>query len=439
MDKLGSVTRSMKKRVQWLVKPGSVEDRNVRNVLIDGLGVGIVSGASTFLAVFLARLGASPFLVGMLTSMPALTGMFLAMPVGSMLERQKNVVPWYSRARVWTFFSLALTGIVTMVLPIAWAPWAIILIWAVATFPQTVVNVAFTMVMSAVAGPNRRFYLMSRRWSTIGITSAISVACVGWLLEHFAFPANYQYVFIGSFIGGMISFAFSSQITIPDNEPIEPPTGSKLNWFANMRESLHTVREQVPYTKMLISQFVFRCGLTMVMPLLPLYWVNQLQLSDRWIGSINMIQSTVLLVAYFAWSEASRRKGLRFVLLACAFGLVSYPILTGITTNPALLLVYAGFSGIFTAGMDLVLFDLLLRTCPPKHNASYIALYQTSNHVATFAAPLLGTFLAGILGYGPALILGGGLRLLGAILFIVMGVGSVTAIYTAKNQEQTIA
>jgi hypothetical protein len=281
MDKLGSVTRSMKKRVQWLVKPGSVEDRNVRNVLIDGLGVGIVSGASTFLAVFLARLGASPFLVGMLTSMPALTGMFLAMPVGSMLERQKNVVPWYSRARVWTFFSLALTGIVTMVLPIAWAPWAIILIWAVATFPQTVVNVAFTMVMSAVAGPNRRFYLMSRRWSTIGITSAISVACVGWLLEHFAFPANYQYVFIGSFIGGMISFAFSSQITIPDNEPIEPPTGSKLNWFANMRESLHTVREQVPYTKMLISQFVFRCGLTMVMPLLPLYWVNQLQLSDR--------------------------------------------------------------------------------------------------------------------------------------------------------------
>lgn len=434
MDKLGSVTRWVDKRVQWLTKPGNVEERNVRNVLIDGLGVGIVSGASTFLAVFLARLGASPFLVGLLTSMPALTGMFLAMPVGRLLERQKNIVPWYSRARVWTFFSLALTGIATMVLPIEWAPWAIILIWAIATFPQTIVNVAFTMVMGAVAGPNRRFYLMSRRWSTIGISSAISVACVGWLLEHFTFPSNYQYVFIGSFIGGMISFAFSSQISIPDNEPIERPSNNKQGWLANMRESISTVRKQIPYSKMLISQFVFRCGLTMVMPLLPLYWVNELQLSDRWIGSISMIQSTVLLVAYFAWSEASRRKGLRFVLLACSFGLVSYPILTGITSEPALLLVYAGLSGIFTAGLDLVLFDLLLRTCPPKHNASYIALYQTSNHVATFAAPLLGTLLAGLIGYSPALIIGGGLRFIGAIMFVIMGVGSVTAIYTAKKE-----
>ena len=85
---------------RWVTQPASVEQRNTRHVLIDGIGVGIVSGVATFLSVFLVRLGASSFLVGLLTSMPALTGILLALPVGRMLERQRNIVPWYSRARV---------------------------------------------------------------------------------------------------------------------------------------------------------------------------------------------------------------------------------------------------------------------------------------------------------------------------------------------------
>ena len=40
------------------------------------------------------RLGATPFLVGLITSMPALTGMILAIPVGRLLERQRDILPW---------------------------------------------------------------------------------------------------------------------------------------------------------------------------------------------------------------------------------------------------------------------------------------------------------------------------------------------------------
>ncbi len=57
--------------------------RNQRSVIIDGIGVGIVGGIATFLAVFLARLGASPLLVGLLTSMPAFTGLLLAQTLAS--------------------------------------------------------------------------------------------------------------------------------------------------------------------------------------------------------------------------------------------------------------------------------------------------------------------------------------------------------------------
>ena len=45
-------------------QPADIQKQNERSVLIDGLGVGIVTCVSTFLSVFLTRLGASPFLVG---------------------------------------------------------------------------------------------------------------------------------------------------------------------------------------------------------------------------------------------------------------------------------------------------------------------------------------------------------------------------------------
>ena len=68
-----------------LRRPASPEQRNQRNVLIDAIGVGITAGVGSFLSVFMVRLGATDFQVGLLTAMPALTGMLLAMPVGEFL------------------------------------------------------------------------------------------------------------------------------------------------------------------------------------------------------------------------------------------------------------------------------------------------------------------------------------------------------------------
>ena len=423
----GALWRSAARLGSWLARPTSVEERNVRNVLIDGMGVGLVTGVSTFLPVFLVRLGATPFLVGLLTSMPALTGMLLAIPIGRLLERQRNVVPWYSRARVWVLGSYALTGLVPFFFPLALAPLPIIAIWAIATVPQAIVNVAFTVVMSAVAGPHRRLYLMSRRWSTLGIASAITVAIVGVLLDWMAFPLNYQWVFVGSFAGGLLSFFFSSRIVIPDNDPAEQAAGPRHSWWIRLREGLAGLRQNAAFNRFLISQFVFRCGITLALPLFPLYWVRELQTSDAWIGTINTVQNAVLLGAYFLWSSMSRRRGTVLVLRLCAFGLGFYPLLTGLSTSVPPLVLFAALAGIFNAGIDLVLFDILLATCPQRHTASYVAVYQMTTYVATFIAPIAGTALAAAFGYEPALFVASGLRFLGAALFVLFGVGVVAA------------
>lgn len=90
---MSRLTSAISEEWKQLAHPADVQQSNVRNVLIDGIGVGLVTGVSTFLAVFLARMGASPLIVGLLTAMPALTGMILALPVGRIWNASRMWCP----------------------------------------------------------------------------------------------------------------------------------------------------------------------------------------------------------------------------------------------------------------------------------------------------------------------------------------------------------
>ena len=398
------------------------------------------------------RLGASGLLIGLLTSLPALTGALLAVPIGRFLERQRNIVPWYSGMRVWVLWSYALFGLLPFVLPLAWVPWAVILIWALVTVPSTFVNVAFTVVMGGVAGPRHRFALMSLRWSSLGAVTAITVALVGLLLDRgkASFPLNYQLVFIASFVGGLLSYLFSRTITLPDNPPFEQGTVEPapvagrvtprgVGRLIGLRPLalVHDLRAAPqPFRRFVASAFVFRGGVAMAIPLLPLYWAREVGASDAWIGIITTANSAVLLVAYFIWSAAARKIGVGGVLIATSFGMACYPIAVASTSSVAMLAVLAGMVGFFSAGNDLVNFDLVLSSIPAEHQATYVGLYQTLQNAALFLMPLVGTLLAGWIGVAGALVAAGVLRLVGAGLYLALGIGRSAPEQLAPDSAQ---
>ncbi len=411
----------MRNAVDTVRRPAnSLYERNARNVMIDGMGVGLVQGVGTFLSVFLARLGASNVVVGLLTAMPAIAGALLAIPLGQFIGRQQHLILWYARSRLWVLSSYAFTGLVPFLFGNNWAPAVIIAIWAAATIPQTLVNICFTLVMSAVAGPTKRLELMSRRWTTLGISTALSAALAGWALEQISFPLNYQTVFICSFLGGLLSYAFSTNIELPH---APQPSTERVPW----RTSLHKMRSMLAqhrsFTQFVASQFVFRFGMAMAIPLFPLYWVRTIGASDAAIGLITTVQSGILLIAYALWTYVARKRGAGTVLLLCTFGLVLYPCLTALTSQVWPLFVYAALAGMFAAGTDLVIFDVLIATAPEEGRGTAIGIYHTTNYIATFVAPLIGAAAAGVVGIGTMLLVAAFLRLLSGLLFLLLGVG----------------
>ncbi len=104
-------------------------------------------------------------------------------------------------------------------------------------------------------------------------------------------------------------------------------------------------------------------------------------------------------------------------MLCTTFGLALHPALIAYTHQPGLIALYAGLLGIFQAGLNLVFFDELMKTVPPRYSATFVALSQSSQYLAAVAAPLVGTLLADQIGLGNALLLSAFLRVIGFGLF----------------------
>ncbi|OQY93510.1 MAG: hypothetical protein B6D39_02900 [Anaerolineae bacterium UTCFX2] len=391
------------------------QERNFLYVQIDAIGIGLANAASPFLPVFLARLGATNFQVGLLTAMPAATGLVLAILVGNFLQSRRNIVPWFSAARLMVVSAYAATGLAPFLVSGDLLITTILAIWAMVTIPQTAVAVAFSVVMNSVAGPSFRYDLMSRRWSVLGLTSAVTVALVGRVLDLVNFPINYQIVFIGLSAGGLLSFIFSSRLKIPDTPPRTSPPGRSI--VQRSQDYFKLIGEHPDFIQFSLKRFVYMTGTTLAIPLFPLYFVRELDASDSAIGMINMAQTAVLLIGYALWTRQNRKRGSRFVLTITTLGLSLYPAIVALTHQVNWIILFAGLAGIFQAGIDLVFFDELMKTVPVEFSATFVSLAQSLQYASAILAPILGTFLASQIGLSGALFVATGIRLAGFCLF----------------------
>jgi MFS family permease len=394
-----------------------IQRLNFRYVQIDAVGVSISNVAAPFLPVFLTRLGASNFQVGLLSSMPGITGLILAIFVGRFLQSRKNIVPSYSLSRLMVILCYALTGLITF---FGWDSAIVIAtlaIWAFATIPQTALAVAFTVVMNNVAGPSGRYALLSRRWTIFGLTGVIGTFIVTRLIDLVEFPVNYAVMFMVLSLGGFISFYFSRKIKLPDQVP--PPIIRDRSPGRGFQELLNLLRANPAFLSFSSKRFVYFSAISLGIPIMPLFLVHDVMATDSQIGSVNMTLTLVMLAGYFLWPRVSLKRSGRFVLLATTLGSALYPALSAATPRIELIILYAGIAGFFQGGLDLVFFDELMKTVPVEYSATFVSISQSMQYLSMIIAPLIGTWLAGYIGLGGALWLSAGLRLLGFLLFLM--------------------
>ncbi|HEX6867297.1 MAG TPA: hypothetical protein VF119_00765 [Candidatus Limnocylindrales bacterium] len=382
----------------------------------DSVAMGVVNAASPFLPVLVARLGGTAFTISLLTSIPAVAGFTLAIPIGQFLQRRGNAVTWYSTARLISNMSYALIGLTVALAPHQAVIPIIVVIWAVAAIPSTMGAVLFPIVMDGAAGPHGRLELMSRRWSWMGLTMAITVSIVGVFLERVPMPINYAIAFMSFSLGGVASWFFSRQFRIPRVDP-PPRTIEHPSWRDRFRSGRTLMRSQPAFLQYSLRQLVYVSGTRLALPLIPLYFVTVVNAPDAWIGIIATGQSLALLGGYQFWKRQSRIRGTRMLLLIVMLVSALYPAALSLTDEQVVVAILATVSAFFAAGVDLILFDELMRTVPRQYGVTFASIDTTLVNLMTIVMPLVGAAISGLFGIETALRVSALLSLCGLLLF----------------------
>lgn len=410
-------------RAVRFVQPGEISEHwNEWNLYREIAWFGQLSAVTnTFVSVFALRLGASSFLIGLRTALPALVNVFVQVPAARLVEREAGC----SRVPLLWHFLMRLSVLLMVAAPLLPYPWQagfVVFTSVAAALPTAVATMSFTSVFADVVAPRDRARVVSVRNALLAAVATITVLLTGQVLDLLPFPLGYQAVFAVAFATSMVSLYYLSRLVIPQSDTAQQKAVHPREPL-HLRRSVESILSQRNYVRFTMAAFVFHWGLYFPIPLYAIYRVRSLGLSEGWIGALSMLESAVTIVAYFAWGRLAQRRSSRAILLAGALLVTFFPIGTALSSTAWPLLLVSAIAGLAAPAFNLGLFNGLLEVAPDERRATFVAVFNMLMNVAAFISPLLGTSVADWLGIREALLVGGALRLAGvvAVAYILYG------------------
>lgn len=400
-------------RGRWWAGSG-LEARNVRALVAQTSFAGIVEGGiTTYLPVMLARLGATASTVALMNVALALVTTLAAIPAAALMARQRRPIAWSARPFLLMRGLFLLIALAVMLPPSLAIPAAIGL-WALAGIPAAIVNTAFVSVLPDAVSPGRLSAVNGLRWAMLGVVMAIATAAFGAMLDRIASPTGYQLVFALSAVGGAVGVWFYARIEVPDREP----TDSTLTWRERFAGGLLPEGSGAAFREFSLLAAIVRVGLHLPVGLFSVFWVNELEASDGWIGLRSAVANGMLPVAYVAWGWLAARLDYRWIFGLSAIGFSLYPALTAVSPTVEWLLPAAFFWGVFVAGFDFALVEGLLRVSPAPMRPRLVAANTVQANLIMLTAPLIGAWSADVIGIRAVMLVAGGLHLIVGVALI---------------------
>ena len=406
---------------------------------------GIVAGsAMAFVAIYAARQGANTFQIGLLSAAPAAVNLIFTLPAGRWLEKQPIGAVVFRSAVLSRIFYL-----VWVFLPLLLAPqgqvWALIGLTLLMSIPGTALVVGFNTLFAEAVPSEWRAYVAGIRNALLAITMVTASLLSGQILNRIPFPVNYQIVFGMGFLGAAMSSLHLRFVLPFPGGVVLPRVGRSLGdraWpgvirtlgdalrtgvglrFLIRSQGLRLLRADVlrsPFGGFVAVLFVFHLIQFLPIPLVPLYLVGQLRLSDQEISLGNALMQAAVFVGSLQLATLTQWLGSRRLT---AFGVVltsAYPGLIGLSRGLGLFLAASVLGGFAWSLVGGTLNNYILEKVPPGDRPAHLAWYNLVLNAAILLASLIGPFLAGKLGLSTALILFAISRLFAAFAILRWG------------------
>ncbi len=155
----------------------------------------VEAGVMSFMSVFLVRLGAPTWLVGLYTSLPAFTSILVSLPVGAFVQSESG-----SLVSVANWSRLVFRGTVGLFALLPWlppgiAPYVLVGARTLVQIPAEAANVSFTTILGMVTPSETRPRMLSTRLMINGLAASLVGFGAGQWLNWAPYPPQLSAAF----------------------------------------------------------------------------------------------------------------------------------------------------------------------------------------------------------------------------------------------------
>ncbi len=359
---------------------------------------------SIFLPSFALVLGANPFQIGLLASIPffaTLSQLPGAYVIEKHQQRKKLVLLAAGMARL-LWIPIVLSSFLlaahrpTLVLSIL-----ILLVIAYHIFAH-ISGVAWLSWMSMLVPDEIRGRYFGLRNSALSLFTLLSTILGGYYLDWFKiqFPhlpptRSFEILFLLAIILAFISITFL--VKQPEIRTSPPPENHlKERFLAPWRDK--------NFRQLLRFAVIWSFGVNFASPFFIVYMLKDLQLSYTLVSIYTVISAASDLMGMWAWGHFSDQLGNRAVIIINSFVATLLPFLWIFTdSSPLVIFLFIPllhFIGGFSwAGYNLCSVNLVLRMSPREGNSVYFAAWNTANGLAAGLGAISGGLVSTVLHY----------------------------------------
>ncbi len=365
--------------------------------LLDGvffwLGASFIS-ATTILPLFLSKLTTNPLPFGILATL-AQAGWFLPqlLTANAMerLARKKPVVVnlglFMERLPIWVMVA---TAFVATRSP-EWAVVLLLLSYAWNAIGSGVMAIAWQDLIA-------RCFPIDRRGRFLGLTmflgagaGAVGAMISTWLLQRFAFPTNFEYLFLLAALGITASWAFLALT----REPVQPTSLPRRSTREYLRSLPGLMRGDHNFRQFLLARAVLALG-GMGGGFITLAAVSRWQVPDSAAGIYTLAYLAGQTAGNLTFGFLSDRLGHKICMEMGALAGAAAFMLAWLAPAPEW--YYAAFvlAGITTGAIIVSGILIVMEFCEPARRPTYVGIANTAVGLVSAIGPLLGAGLAKI-------------------------------------------
>ena len=419
-----------------------LQRENLRHLYADVAWFGVLAGSAlAFLSVFAARLGASPFQIGLLTAGPAGLNLAFSLQAGRWLEGRPFPTVTF-RSSVYHRLIYLLLIPIPWLLPQSRQVWGLVALVLLGAIPGTLLAIGFNAAYADLVPADQRAHVTGRRNALLALTLTTSSLVSGQILAAAPFPFNFQLVFALGAVGAVMSsyHLYWLRPTKAAEDKVEAPGGSTgalmrpgslrlpdaLRLAAGLRYLTRSQGKPLlradllrgPFGRVLLTFLIFYSVQHLPIPLFPVFWVRELGLSDQSISIGQAGFNAAMFLGSIAAGSIRHRLGHpRLIFLGVAFyGL--YPLLTGLARDNLLFWVASLAGGVIWGLLSVGLIDYLFDHVPAEDRPAHMAFHNLVLNLGILSGTLVGPLMADQFGLRETLFISAALRLACVGLFI---------------------